>query len=661
MIKISKFSIFFLLLTNLCFAQHSVFFDSIKKPELKISYLDSIKKTFIADDTSKCLDSLWMQDLTTNKVFDDLASDIKNINLEQNVAYELPTELLKERLRLMDEKSPFNIEYNIGLENIIKSFLKNRKKAFERLMSVSQYYFPMFEEAMAKYNVPLEIKYLAIVESALNPNAVSRMGATGLWQFMYQTGKQYKLNINSYVDERSDPIKASDAAGRYMQGMYKIFGDWELVLASYNSGAGNVSKAIRRSGGYQNFWNIKKYLPRETQSYVPAFLATMYIFEYHKEHGIIPNKALVNHFKTDTIAVKKKMSFAQIADLLDIPITELEFLNPSYKMKVVPFVTNETHFLRLPIDKIAVFTSNENKIYSYIDYQEKNRERPFVAKPKQIVIDSTGVANSEKAPFDENTVNKTIFKNKYHKVKRGDNLSDIASKYNVSMSDIKSWNRLKSNKVQAGTRLKIKVEQQIAVVNHVKNKIIAKENTDEITAETIKEKTFETKEYVVKSGDNLTKIAKENKLYVADLKKWNNLKDNKVKLGDVLKLAPSEIIENDKNIVAETIFYTVKKGDNISKIAQNYKVAVVDIKNWNNLTNNTVQVGEKIKIEKLAENSKKANSKKEIQDFKMYIVQKGDSLYSISVKHRTTVAEIKEQNNIKDENLQPGMKLKIKG
>ena len=221
---------------------------------------------------------------------------------------------MKERLKKLDEKSPFNIEYNIGLENVIKSFLKNRRKSFERLLGVSQFYFPLFEEELAKNNIPLEIKYLAVVESALNPRAVSRVGATGLWQFMYQTGKQYGLNIDSYVDERSEPLKASQAASVYMNNMYKIFGDWDLVLAAYNSGPGNVAKAIRRSGGQQNYWNIRKNLPKETQGYLPAFLATMYIFEYHKEHGITPNKAVANLFATDTVAIKNHMTFKQISN-----------------------------------------------------------------------------------------------------------------------------------------------------------------------------------------------------------------------------------------------------------------------------------------------------------------------------------------------------------
>lgn len=657
----SIFSIIFL--ASVCsWSQIQVVTDSIKKPEIKLSFLDSLKTTYVIDDMSSCVDSLCLKDLSTDAVYNELISDIKNINLDQTVDYELPTELLKERLRLMDEKSPFNIEYNVGLENIIKSFLKNRKKSFERLMGVSQYYFPMFEEAMAKYNVPLEIKYLAIVESALNPKAVSRMGATGLWQFMYETGKQYKLNINSYVDERSDPLKASDAAGRYMQGMYKIFGDWELVLASYNSGAGNVSKAIRRSGGYQNFWNIKKHLPRETQGYVPAFLATMYIFEYHKEHGIVPNKAIVNHLKTDTIAVKAKMSFAQISELLDMPVSEIEFLNPSYKMKVIPYITKETHFLRLPKDKIAIFTSNEDKMYAYVNYNERQRERPFEAKPK-VIKDSTLIASqsNEQLLAEAISTTKTITKTKIHKVKRGDNLSDIADKYNVTMSEIKSWNRLRSNKVQAGTKLKILSEKTITIAQKADKKAPTKVIPTEIKSEIVAEKPTETKEYIVKAGDNLTKIAKENKLYVSDLKKWNNLIDNNVKSGDVLQLSANETqLKTD-----EITFYTVKKGDNITKIAEANQVTIADLKLWNKLPDNNVRVGEKLTIEKqsqtIAETQNANRRKAAFDDVKLYIVQKGDSLYSISQKHNTTIADIKRQNDIQDENLQPGMKLKIKG
>ncbi len=236
-IKNTTISVFLLLSMSL-FSQKSVENKGIDKMETNNSYLDSIKKTFVKDDLASCVDSLWMKELTNLDLYNDISNDIKSINTDEKVDYELSTELLKQRLAEMDSKSPFNIEYNSGLENIIKSFLKNRKKSFERLMAISEYYFPLFEEALAKQNVPLEIKYLAVVESALNPKAVSKMGATGLWQFMYHTGKQYNLKIDSYVDDRSDPLRSSEAAAQYMANMYAIFGDWDLVLASYNSGPG---------------------------------------------------------------------------------------------------------------------------------------------------------------------------------------------------------------------------------------------------------------------------------------------------------------------------------------------------------------------------------------------------------------------------------------
>ena len=216
----NKIASFLFVLSCSTYAQESPINDSISiRQEIKISFLDSIKKTFVKDQLASCIDSLWMKEMTHLSGYNEMIGDIKNVNVDEKVDFELPTELLKERLKRMDEKSPFNIEYNIGLENVIKSFLKNRKRGFERLMGISQFYFPIFEEELAKNNIPLEIKYLAVVESALNPLAVSKMGATGLWQFMYQTGKQYGLNIDSYVDERSDPLRASQAASQYMVNM----------------------------------------------------------------------------------------------------------------------------------------------------------------------------------------------------------------------------------------------------------------------------------------------------------------------------------------------------------------------------------------------------------------------------------------------------------
>lgn len=664
-----------LLLSGSLFAQESN--QPYFKTETKISFLDSIKSTFVHDNIASCVDSLWMNELTNLDIYNDLASDLKNINIDDKVNYELPTEVLKARLKEMDAKSPFNIEYNQGLENIIKSFLKNRKKSFERLMAISEYYFPMFEEALAKKNIPLEIKYLAVVESALNPKAVSKMGATGLWQFMYQTGKQYNLLIDSYVDERSDPLKSSEAAAQYMTNMYRIFGDWDLVLASYNSGPGNVAKAIRRSGGQQNYWNIRKNLPKETQGYVPAFLATMYIYEYHKEHGIVPNRALVKHFETDTVMIKQKLTFKQISDLIDIPVAQLQLLNPSYKLNTVPFYADKAHFLRMPSEKVAVFTSNENQIYAYAQYESGKRERPFTSSQDAVAATITREFTSE-------TKTKIVTKTKYHKVKRGENLGSVSNKYGVSISDLKKWNRLKSNNIGLGSNLKIVTTEKVAykVAKEVKvpveTKTAVAEHTGNVNPKAVitSDKTQEF--YVVKTGDNLSSIAKKHAVTIDELKEWNNLSDNTVKLESRIKIA--QIINNDdrETIVLKedaqpaTPSYVVAKGDNLGNIAKKFNVSIADLKQWNDITDTSIAVGKKLIVspkeiiasnvvaEKSPKKDKLAATSKKNQE--LYYVRKGDSLFSIAKKYPgVTISDIKKWNGIDGNNLKPGMKLKING
>ncbi|TDE55214.1 LysM peptidoglycan-binding domain-containing protein [Flavobacterium sp. GT3P67] len=678
---------FFLLASAHLFSQETVVNKDFAKVETKLSYLDSIKNTFVKDDLASCVDSLWMKELTNLDLYNNLSDDIKNINMDQMVDYELPTALLKERLAAMDAKSPFNIEYNQGLENIIKSFLKNRKKSFERLMGTSEYYFPLFEEALAKQNVPLEIKYLAIVESALNPKAVSKMGATGLWQFMYQTGKQYGLKIDSYIDERSDPLKASEAAAQYMTNMYKIFGDWDLVLASYNSGPGNVAKAIRRSGGQQNYWNIRKNLPKETQGYVPAFLATMYIYEYHKEHGIIPNRASVKHFATDTIMIKKQMTFKQISDLLDVPVAQLQVLNPSYKLNVIPFYHDENHYLRLPQEKIAVFVSNENQIYAYTQYELSKREKPFQVEKTMVVKDTANYMAQRVA----------LAKTTYYKVKRGDNLSIIAGKYDVDVADIKKWNKLRGNALAYGKSLKIVMGQtDVAAVKKEpkmdqvpsdkissNQRVVASEmkaNKDDKTKKTVEPNTFSsnaTAFYVVQKGDNLGSIANKYDVTVAEIQEWNHLSNDNVQLGVTLQVV-KKASDSKEELVSvperKDIEYVVLQGDNLGSIGKKFGASLADLKQWNNLPDNTIGIGATLIVAKdeIVINTNKAtvssfkrktniaeSYKKEAID---YYVKKGDSLYSISKKYPgVTISDLKKWNGIRSEELKPGMKLKING
>jgi membrane-bound lytic murein transglycosylase D len=678
--------LFFFFFTIQSFSQKFSENKAIVKTEQQKFYLDSIKKTFVKDDLASCVDSLWLKELANLEIYNDISDDIKNINIDEKVDFELPTELLKERLAAMDAKSPFNIEYNPGLENIIKSFLKNRKKSFGRLMAISEYYFTMFEEALAKQNVPLEIKYLAVVESALNPKAVSRMGATGLWQFMYQTGKQYNLKIDSYVDERSDPLKSSDAAAQYMTNMYAIFGDWDLVLASYNSGPGNVTKAIRRSGGQQNYWNIRKNLPKETQGYVPAFLATMYIYEYHNEHGIKPDRAIVKHFATDTVRIKKQMSFKQISDLLDVPVAQLQLLNPSYKLNVVPFYQDQSHYLRLPQEKIAVFVSNEDKIYAYAQRDIDNRERPFQVSKAIVATDTLN--------YTQQRI--TLPKTKYYTVKRGDNLGEIADKYSVSIADLKKWNRLKSNTVARGKSLKIITNESIVQTIKKEQKtdsLFIKNTSDkqQIAASEVKiSKEDKTKKltktdtlssdvasyYVVQKGDNLSNIAKNHNVTVAEIKEWNHLLNASIQLGMSLQVADKAVnsnVEIASVTKTENVEYIVKKGDNLGNIAKKFGSTLDDLKQWNNLQDNSIAIGTSLIVAKseveivkaeTPETFKKKENLASVSKNKgiNYYVKKGDSLYSIAKKYPgVTISDIKKWNDIRAEDLKPGMKLKING
>jgi len=406
---------------------------------------------------------------------------------------------LKARLARLNAKTPFNVEYNSSLESVIKSYLKYRHTSMERLMGLSHFYFPMFEQEFDNYNIPLEMKYLSIVESALKPKARSRVGATGLWQFMFTTGKEYDLNVSSYVDDRSDPIKSTTAAAQYLSKLYKIFGDWDLALAAYNSGPGNVNKAIRRSGGYKNYWNIRQNLPRETAGYVPAFLATMYIFEYAEEHGFKPERPAFQHIQTDTIHVKQMITLDQVAEVTGVNIEELQFLNPSYKLDIIPKVEGKTYTLRLPRESVGVFVSNEDEIYAFAKAEFDKREKPL----PQLFNADTKVR---------------------YRVKSGDYLGKIARKYGVRVSQIKRWNGLRSNNLRIGQRLTIYPRNPSVSV--VKSASKAKKTVVNSAGK---------KTYKVRSGDSLWSISQKfSGVSVQNIKDWNDISGNKLKIGTTL-------------------------------------------------------------------------------------------------------------------------------
>lgn len=464
----------------------------------KISELDSLQDLEIASD----FDKKWLEELYNNTLYDTIYQTVSELEYNTIEYPELSTDTLKARLARLNARTPFNVEYNPSLESVIKNFLKNRKSYFERIMGLSAYYFPMFERELDAYNIPLEMKYLAIVESALNPRAKSRVGATGLWQFMYATGKQYGLEVSSYVDERSDPIKSTTTAAVYLSKLYEIFGDWDLALAAYNSGPGNVSKAIRRSGGYENYWNIRHNLPRETAGYVPAFLATMYIFEYAKEHGFVSEKPLFYGFETDTIRVKQMITLDQVSEATNISIEELQFLNPSYKLDIIPVIENKNYYLRLPRTSIGTFVTNESTIYAAAKAELEAREKPL---PQFFKAESKVT----------------------YRVKSGDNLGFIARKYRVRVSDIKRWNGLRSNNIRIGQRLTI----------YPRNPVVSKETS---TSKTDNKTTTSggQKIYTVKSGDSLWSISQKFPgVSVQNIRDWNDISGNNLKPGMKLKVS----------------------------------------------------------------------------------------------------------------------------
>ncbi|WP_138940520.1 lytic transglycosylase domain-containing protein [Aquimarina agarivorans] len=377
------------------------------------------------------MDSIWRQELYKSDLYDDIRNIIQNTESDTPVSYkELPTETLRNRLEILDNKTPFNVEYNPILENLIKKNLKQRRGLLEKMISLSYYYFPIFEKELDQYDLPLELKYLAVVESGLRPKIKSSMGATGLWQFMYQTGKMQGLVINSYVDERMDPMKSTKAACEYLSSLYKTFEDWDLALAAYNSGPGNVLKALKRARGKKNYWNIRRYLPRETAGYVPAFLAYMYIFENAKAHNLTPHKPEYLSIETDTVKIKTKVTFKEIAKAIQIDYKELQFLNPAYKLNIIPKSRSNRYSLRLPVEKMKNFIEYEQKLYKIAAIREDQREKSMYHN------------------YD------TSKKFTYH-VRRGDYLSKIGQKFDVSVSDIKTWNQLRSSKLRVGQAITI--------------------------------------------------------------------------------------------------------------------------------------------------------------------------------------------------------------
>lgn len=360
-------------------------------------------------------------------------------------------EVYKERL----SRIPAVIEmpYNDVVQKLIDRYSGHLRRSVSLMLGTQNFYMPIFEQALESYGLPLELKYLPVIESALNPNAVSRVGATGLWQFMLQTGKQYGLEVNSFVDERRDPVKASYAAAHYLSDLYKIFGDWNLVIAAYNCGPQGINKAIHRAKGLTDYWDIYPYLPKETRGYVPAFIAANYIMNYYCDHNICPMVAELPA-KSDTIMVNRDIHFEQIAKVLNIDIETIKDLNPQYRRNIVNG-SSKPSSLRLPAMTIASFIDQQDSIYSCTvnDFQNKRTEVD-ITEPQNEYSSSKYSSRSRKSASRSSRHKKR--RGKSVTIRQGDTLSDIARRNGTTVSKLKRLNKIKGSSIRAGKKLKVK-------------------------------------------------------------------------------------------------------------------------------------------------------------------------------------------------------------
>ncbi len=460
------------------------------------------------------------------------------------------------------QQTTMPLTFNTHVKSFIELYAVRKRGLTSRMLGLSYVYFPMFEEMLDKYNLPLELKYLAMVESALNPTAGSRAGAKGLWQFMYQTGKIYKLNVTSLVDDRFDPLKETEAACQYLRDMYDLYGDWFLVLASYNCGAGNVNRAIQRAGGVKNYWAIWPFLPKETRGYVPAFIAVCYVMNFSSMHNIYPQNPGLLMNGTDTVRVRDYLSFEQVNEKIGVPMEDLKFFNPQYIKNVIPANSDNTYVLRLPNQYVAEFVNNEDSIYAYKTKSGLDQEK--IAEQVKKVSDRT-----------------------VHVVRKGESLGSIAKRYRTTISNLKRWNGMKKEVIHPGQRLTIYISgAPMAVAG----------NPRPVMRSDVQKK------HTVAAGETLSLIAKKYKCTVTDIKEWNNLKNTNIFVGQRLKVYPPapETDSLQSKISGDYVTYKVKKGDTLWGIAQKYDgVSVEQIKELNNLGDKGVQEGQILKIQKV--------------------------------------------------------------
>lgn len=632
-----------------------------------------------------------MLDSLANLQFFDKSNNLYDVNYSNshNFAKDFvpyySDEVYMDRFSQLGKTSPIPLVYNRQVKDMIELYAVKKRALTERMLGLAQLYFPMIEELLDRYGIPLEMKYLAIVESALNPIARSPVGAGGLWQFMYGTGKQYNLDVNSYVDDRSDPYKATIAACKHLNDLYKVHKNWLLVLAAYNSGTGNVTKAIRRSGGKTNFWEISPYLPKETRGYVPAFIAVTYVMNHASDHNLFPIMPIYKYHEIDTVLVKDFLTFDVLSERLNVSKDELLFLNPAYRKGVIPSTSDKSYFLRLPKRCVADFINNEASLYAY-NQQKQQLDREAVI---------AALSRSQESFF--------------HYVKSKETLASIAGHYGVTVSDIKQWNHFTRRTVRKGQRLIIN-KNSGPEVNLASNKpaphAADSQNVGKVESQSLAQamrysppadnneepKTItKLKHHIVKKGQKMSEVAKIYGVTLAQIKSWNKIKNYALRPGQNLKIyvtsteeplmAESKTSKTDKAqskkgkesyATSEDIAYhKVKGGESLGKLSTKYNVTVAELKEWNNLDKKgTILPGQNLIVSKteavekettLASNDRKSRNQnsREVIPAKTYVVKKGESYSSIANKFSISLDDLKAMNTKIGDNLLIGQKIII--
>ncbi|MFW5656746.1 MAG: transglycosylase SLT domain-containing protein [Bacteroidota bacterium] len=495
-----------------------------------ISVRDDIKDEPVVNNFEENLDSL-LNLWHIQQAIDSDTTNMVDILEQDTIVPEFPDSVYIERLSRIP--SVVELSFNRIVRNYIEAYTKKRREQVGIMLGLADYYFPIFDDIFDYYDVPNEMKYMAIIESALNPRALSRARAVGLWQFMYGTGKLYGLTVNSYVDERRDPIKSTHAAARFARDLYRIYGDWILVIAAYNCGPGNVNKAIRRSGGKRNYWDIYYYLPRETRGHVPAYIAATYVMHYYKEHNLKP-KPVNLPLATDTIMINEDLHLEQVSNVLGIPLEMLRDMNPQYRRDIIPGKSMSLA-LKIPVEETSNFIDLQDSIFTYND--------TIYFNPNKVVSPAAYTS----AGYVPNPPTKNHTKLTYT-VKPGDNVGFIASWYGVRQSDLRYWNNIRRNLIRAGQKLTIYVHKgkadalsKIDAMSFAEKQQMVGTTVASNTAKPVSSGSDlgdDYTEYTVRSGDTLWEIARKYPdISDADIMRWNGINyGESIRPGQKLKI-----------------------------------------------------------------------------------------------------------------------------